>query len=137
LVEFDADAGLCSDCGYERTGPTPSDDLARCQKCGSANQNISVSLPDDAKAREMWALTIRVDRFPGRRKLQRTIFAGSELRKSTGDFVQKERITARDTNEYIEPVREESGEIIHYVHEPLTEHFAHGSVRFKKPKPDA
>src|ERR1019366_4853407 len=128
--------GLCGDCGYERTGPTPADDLTRCPKCGSANQSISVSLSDDAKAREAWTLTIRDDRFPGRRKLRRTIFAGSELPKSRGDFVEKERIIARDTNEYIETVCEESGEIIHHVHEPLTEHFAHGSAKFGKPKPE-
>jgi hypothetical protein len=36
--------GKFGDCGYERAGPTAGDSLTRFPKCGSANQNIAVSL---------------------------------------------------------------------------------------------
>ena len=58
------------------------------------------------------------------------MYYGSDVRKSRGDYVYKERVIDRDANHYRELVREETGEIISDVEHPLKEHIGHGSAKF-------
>jgi hypothetical protein len=124
--------GRCDDCGYERAGPTLADNLTQCPKCGSASQTIAASRSDQIAWRESWRAQVRDGSLPSKRRLRRDIFTGADQRKSHGDFVHKERVIDKDTDRYRELVRTESGEIIHEVDESLTDHFGHGSAKFKK-----
>jgi hypothetical protein len=127
--------GICGDCGYVRPGPTAEDDLTQCPKCGSANQNIAAGITETVTARDGWRFQVRDGNLSSKKRLRRDIFSGAEQRKSHGDFVQKERVIDKDTNRYRKLIRIESGEIIHDVDEPLTDHFGHGSAKLKKVKP--
>jgi hypothetical protein len=107
-----------------------------CPNCGSSNQSVSVGLSDELTIRESWRFKFRDGTLPSKDKLRRDTFIGSELRKSLGDFVHKERTIDRDANRYHELVREESGEITHQVDEPLSDHSGHGSAKLKPAKSD-
>ena len=62
-------------------------------------------------------------------------FAGDDLRKSDGKWMQKERVIDRDKDQYKETVIDpQTGQVIHQNKEPLSEHFGHGSAKFKNDK---
>ena len=49
--------------------------------------------------------------------------------------MQKERVIDRDKDQYKETVIDpQTGQVIHQNKEPLSEHFGHGSAKFKNDK---
>jgi hypothetical protein len=72
---------------------------------------------------------------PGKKNPRLDQFAGADLRKSDGCWMQKERIIDRDRDYYKEVVIDPNdGAVVHKNEEPLSEHFGRGSA---KPKPPA
>ncbi|MGC1133561.1 MAG: hypothetical protein WA941_12120 [Nitrososphaeraceae archaeon] len=56
-----------------------------------------------------------------------------DIYRKTGRSVRRRMRVDRDNNRYTEEVEDkETGEIIHSVDEPLSEHRGHGSARRKK-----
>lgn len=61
------------------------------------------------------------------------MFAGDDLRVSKGDYVEKLRVIDKDNDVYIEKIVDKTTkQVIHSNEEPLSEHFGHGSAKFKK-----
>ncbi len=60
-------------------------------------------------------------------------FEGDDLRKSDSKWVKKSRIVDKNNDKYIEKVVDpETDEVVHHCEEPLSQHFGHGSAKFKK-----
>jgi hypothetical protein len=68
-------------------------------------------------------------RIPGGRRFRLEVRSGDE-RGETGRWMKVHRVIDRDLDEYEEEVRDaETGELIHYCHERLSEHRDHGSAK--------
>lgn len=71
--------------------------------------------------------------LPSKKNPRVDFFSGADLRKSDGKWMSKERVIDRDNDIYREVVvYPETGQTIHCNEEPLSEHFGHGSAKFKK-----
>ena len=71
----------------------------------------------------------------GKSKLRQDFFVGDDLHRKSGKWNKKERYLNKDSDTYKEVVVDpETGEIVHYCEEPLSQHQGHGDA---KPKPDA
>lgn len=69
---------------------------------------------------------------PGKKKPLTEGFAGSQLRKAVGDYVDKRRVIDRENNWYEEDVETEAGEVLRSVAHPLSEHTGCGADKLKK-----
>ncbi len=75
----------------------------------------------------------RIQTYLQRRIHAWIFFAGDDLRRSDGKWMQKKRVLDRDNDRYIEVVVDpETEEIVHEKDEPLSEHVDHGTAKFKK-----
>ncbi len=121
----------CGSCGVpiDESADVPIEDRMPCPQCGSKAREFSVRLKVEAKAQI--GLGFKHKR-PGSKKPIAEGFTGRELRKSVGDFVDKERLIDRENDRYREKVVTDSGEVIRDVDEPLSEHRDHGSAKFKQ-----
>lgn len=126
----------CGDCGepLDPSNCAPGTIQAPCPKCGSIRQNVTLNISDEvtAELRDSLNAKVKDDTFPSKEKVRREFFYGSDKRKSKGDYVYKEREIDKDRNRYRELVREESGEVIRDIEQPLSDHTGHGSAKFKK-----
>lgn len=76
--------------------------------------------------------------LPSKKNPRLDQFAGADLRKSDGRWMQKERIIDRDRDLYKEVVVDpKDGTIVHQNEEPLSDHFGHGSAKPELPRGDA
>ncbi|MBP2297091.1 hypothetical protein [Azospirillum rugosum] len=125
----------CGDCGepLDPSNLTPGTTPIPCPKCGSTNQKVTLNIFDEitTEVRDSLKGKVKDDSFPSKKKVRRDFFYGSDERKSKGDYVYKEREIDKDNNRYRELVREESGEVIRDIEQPLTDHTGHGSAKFK------
>ncbi len=121
----------CGSCGVpiDESADVPIEDRMPCPQCGSTAREFSVRLKVEAKAQV--GLGFKQKR-PGSNKPIAEGFTGRELRKSVGDFVDKERLIDRENDRYREKVVTDSGEVIRDVDEPLSEHRDYGSAKFKR-----
>lgn len=123
----------CGACGHALPAEWEATPEAPCPSCGSKARYISLSLVDavSTQVRETLEGKVRNPAYPGRHKTRKEFSYGADRRNSVGDYVYKEREIDRDADRYRELVREESGEVVRDVEEPLSEHFGHGSAKFK------
>jgi len=107
---------------------------APCPNCGSTQQTLHLAFTDQVliKARDRMEMKVKDDSFPSKKKVRKELIQGFDVRISKGDYVYKEREIDRDNNTYREHITEETGEVIRSVSESLTDHFGHGSAKFKK-----
>ena len=69
----------------------------------------------------------------GKRRDRVEFFTGDQVRKTTGDWVEKERLIDRNNDRYLEVVKEKAtGRIIHRTEERLSEHKGRGSAKFTR-----
>src|SRR3954447_26432427 len=126
----------CGDCGepLDAGNLTPGTTPTPCPKCRSMKQKVKLSFSDEitAKARDSLKGKVKDSSFPSKKKVRREFFYGSDERKSKGDYIYKEREIDKDANRYRELIREESGEVIRDIEQPLTDHIGHGSAKFKQ-----
>ena len=66
----------------------------------------------------------------GKRKIRRQLQTGSQWSVSRAKFVDKVRNIDRDADTYYERVVDpETGQVLRYCEEPLSEHFGRGSAK--------
>ncbi|MBS0980745.1 hypothetical protein [Acetobacter thailandicus] len=126
----------CSDCGAILDPAITAD--AACEKCGSNKQNVKISFQDklSIKARGRLEGKVKDNTYPRKKKIRKEFIQGFDQRISKGDYVYKERDIDRDNDTYREHITEETGEVIRSVTEKLSDHYGHGSAKFKKDSPN-
>ncbi len=124
-------AGHCGICGYGF--PDPAEASARpadspCPECGGHSPVFTVQAADTAELHE-FVQGARGKR-PGKGKPYIETQAGDQYSTARARFMDKYRRIDRDDDWYDEVVIDpETGEIVHECHEPLSEHWGHGSAR--------
>lgn len=127
-------AGRCGECGYEFPDPREAASKSAgtpCPNCGATTNRIfEVHASDSIKLREY--AKVKGRRF-GKKKPYVETECGEQERVSKGDHVAKYRRIDRENDEYQEIVTDlETGAILHETHEPLSEHWDHGSPKAPK-----
>jgi hypothetical protein len=90
-------------------------------------EDVDVSVHDSVKVKA------KDPSLPSKQNPRVEVFAGSDLRKSDGRWMNKERVIDKDRDYYKETVSDpETGKVVHHSEEPLSSHFGHGSAKFKK-----
>lgn len=96
-------------------------------------KNLDLALNDGVEVHDSLRGKVKDASLPSKKNPRVDFFSGDDLRKSDGKWMQKERVLDKDNDYYKEVVVDpETGEEIHHNEEPLSEHFGHGSVKFKK-----
>jgi len=122
----------CSDCGQpldvaDETGREP------CERCGSLRRTHSLYLDATLSVRSQFRWK---HKRPGFRRALVEGVSGSERSVGSGRWVRKTRLIDRETDWYEERiVDEETGEVLHESHEPLSDHSGHGSAK-RRPAPE-
>lgn len=112
----------------------------KCPKCGAFEQEVLMEIIEDVavEAHDNVRLKVKDPALSGKKNPRLDQFAGADLRKSDGRWMQKERIIDRDRDYYKEVVIDPSdGTVVHKNEEPLSEHFGHGSAKTKPPAGEA
>ena len=102
-----------------------------CPECGSTNRKYFDTLRSEISVRSMlnWK-----HQWPGAKRPVAEGVSGSERSQSSGRWMRKKRLIDRENDLYEEMVvDEESGEVVHENHEPLSEHRGHGSGKNRRP----
>ena len=127
----------CSDCGE----PLPlelasSREKPPCASCGSTARTIMVTVEDTITLHEKIGWETNDPNLPSRKKQKKTRvegIAGSEWSDSLQKMVHKERLIDRKNDRYREVVKDtKTGDVIHEVDEPLSQHTGHGSAKSQK-----
>jgi hypothetical protein len=129
-------AVFCTDCN----APLPSEWAHQvapenvCPRCGSIKTTINMNIVDDVGLEVHDSLRARAKdiTMPSKKNPRVDIFAGDDLRKSDNKWMTKERVIDKDKDLYREIVKDPTtGVIVHHNEEPLSQHFGHGSAKFK------
>ena len=105
-------------------------DRQPCQNCGSIIRKYKVTISEDINMRDGYGIK---GKRPGKRKPFIEEVSTPDYSYSKEKNVHKHRIIDRDNDKYFEKITDyQSKEIIHYCEEPLSQHFGHGSAKFKK-----
>jgi hypothetical protein len=126
----------CGQCGQEVNEPasTEAGDRRPCPACGSTSRAFGVLIESQVQLKKSLA-------FKARRQQGGKAFVegkvASELHRDSGKFVRVERIIDRAKNWYREHISDRgTGDVIHHVEEPLSQHQGHGAAkRRSKPGP--
>ena len=90
-------------------------------------EDVGVHMHDSLKAK------VKDPSLPSKKNPRVEVFAGSDLRKSDGRWMNKERVIDKDHDYYKETVSDpQTGEVIHRTEEQLSDHFGHGSAKLMK-----
>lgn len=120
----------CNKCGSVLSDGDPPKNLCQCPNCGSKNIMYKLHLSDTARVYEQIRGKVKA---PGKKKPLREFVHGDEKTKTKGIWVEKKRVIDRVNDWYEEKVADkETGEIYHNCSEPLSQHFGHGSAKYKK-----
>ncbi|MFA4906713.1 MAG: zinc ribbon domain-containing protein [archaeon] len=122
----------CKDCGLllDENPGAKIEDRKPCPGCGSSTRSIYMSIEDRVVVSDSISSKLK---SPGIKKPVIETISGSELYKRENILVNKERIIDRKHNRYHEKVVDpKTGEIIHEVEEPLSDHRKHGNAKFQK-----
>lgn len=126
----------CTNCGQQLPSEWASEIIKPpCPKCGSLKKEISIAIVEDAaiKIHESLRGKLKDANFSSKKNPRVDFFVGDDLRKSDGKWMQKERLIDKNNRQYREVVIDpQTGEIVHHVEEPLSDHFGHGSDKFNK-----
>lgn len=121
---------FCSACDAELpqgVESEPSDARTPCSACGGTGRRFEKKLTATVSAKASLKF---VAKRPGMKRPMREDFHGAELQASTGTWMDKDRVIDRMNNDYSELVVDsETGQVVHQDHEPLDQHFDHGSAR--------
>ena len=122
----------CNECGspLDEPGDLPAEQRERCPKCGSLSRSFSVKLEGGVQLRGGLALKARGG-GKGRPYLEAK--HGDDLWRKMGKWMNLSRVVDRRNNRYTETVTDpDTGEVVHHVDEPLSEHIGHGDDRRKR-----
>jgi hypothetical protein len=121
----------CGICGYGFPDPVeasaqPAD--SPCPECGGHCPVFTVQAADAAEFHDF--VQGAKGKRPGEKKPYIETQAGDQFSPARARFMDKYRRIDRDNDRYDEVVMDpETGEIVHECHEPLTEHWGHGSAK--------
>jgi hypothetical protein len=121
---MNVDSVACAQCGGaidERP-----DDRRPCPSCGSLTRAITAS--GSASIKFETHIGTRV-RQPGGWRWRRQVDSGDSFHRKTGIWNLLHRSMDRDADWYDEVVTDSEGNVIHEVHEPLSDHQGHGDAR--------
>lgn len=97
-----------------------------CPDCGSTIRRYSITVSETVVVRE--SVKYKAKHSEGGRPFQEG-FAGASHFKLTDEWHDVQRTIDRQNDWYDEVVRGPHGDVIHEVHEPLSEHTEHGSAK--------
>ena len=120
---------FCGQCGAELKEPPglPIDERAPCPACGSKSRNHKVSL--DGSITPRGTLSYKARHGKGKKPHKDGIVGASWSRRLI-KWLRIERLIDRDGDLYEEKVTDpETGAVIHYQKEPLTQHTDHGAAK--------
>lgn len=124
------DVVQCGECEAILADETPQDDQRQlCPACGSFKRIIHKEIVDFVHLYDSVRLR---QKEPGVKNPVVDHFSGFEFTHNTRTFSERIRVIDRKRDWYYEFVRDpKTGEIIHECSEPLSQHFGHGSAKFK------
>jgi hypothetical protein len=118
----------CSDCGLQPSDLPDFIQMSQCPKCGSVNRTILDS--ETVKAYEKVKVVVKDPQRKSKEKRRREVIAGDDLYKKSGKWNEIVRIWDRDVDQYFKKITDpETGEVIHFCEEPLSQHIGHGSAK--------
>ena len=123
----------CKNCGelIDTTKDTPTYKTP-CNNCGSTCRIYTANIIENVQIADRWEV---IGKRPGKKKPFCEEIIGFDYSHNSKKIVKKERLIDRDNNKYHEKITDyQTGETIHHCEEPLSEHFGHGSAKFKKKK---
>lgn len=127
---------FCAECNVslpsEWANQVASENVCPC--CGSVKKKIIMNIAEDAGLEVHDSLRLKASNIamPAKKNPRVDIFEGDDLRKSDKKWMMKERVIDKDRDLYREIVKNPTtGEIVHHNEEPLSQHFDHGSAKFK------
>lgn len=125
----------CGKCNEDLSlGFNPSEpDNRPCPKCGSLLKRVEIVFEDQVPVpKEMLDLK---GKQSGKKKPVIEYKSGDEIRRSTGEWVEKVRVIDREHDKYLEKVvNPETHEVIHSCDEALSKHTGHGTAKNKDRK---
>lgn len=122
----------CKKCGFQFQFDV-SKGVNLCPQCGSNELLREIFVKDKATAHEALRLKIKDKKFSSKKNPRKMLFAGEDLRKADGKWLQKKLLADKDNNLYEKTLTDpETGTIIHHCKEPLDKHTGHGSAKKKK-----
>ena len=124
----------CSNCGEQLPLEIAySHDKPPCGNCGSTASHVTVTIEDTIALHDSLEWEGNDSNLPSRKKQKKTRVegkTGSEWSAHLQKMVHKERLIDRKSDRYQELVKDlETGEVIHEIDEPLSEHTGHGSAK--------
>lgn len=130
----------CTDCGHSlpKEWIRPENEEV-CPRCGSNKKKIYIGIVEDAaiNVHESLIGKLKDKNFNSKKNPRYEFFEGDDVRKLDGKWMKKSRVIDKYSDKYYEKVTDpESGDIIHHCEESLSDHFDHGSARFKKEDKD-
>jgi hypothetical protein len=93
-------------------------------------RRISVRIREQIAVRDSLRVEAKDPSRPKRKRLRKQVIKGDEVQRSSGRWMKKYRLIDRDEDRYQERIVDgETGEVVHEVDEPLSQHQGHGSAR--------
>lgn len=126
----------CADCGVRLPDEwVSSKNRGVCPDCGSNQKTIYLNIVEEAALDIHESLSGKVKdiNFNSKKNPRYEFFEGDDLRKSDSKWMKKTRVIDKYNDKYHEKVTDpETGDVVHHCEEPLSDHFGHGSDKFKK-----
>ena len=129
---------ICANCRVEIDEPPNLPEAHRkpCSKCGSIGRHLEILCQEALKVEDHLSRRFKHKdpSLTGKEKVRLDEIIGEELNQGTERFVQKEWWIDRDHTPpwYYEKITDlETGDVIRFCSEPLSEHVNRGSARNK------
>jgi hypothetical protein len=105
----------------------PIEERIDCPACGSMKRAFAIEISDTVQLHS--TLTLKAKSAAGGRPFMKQK-VGDDLHRKTGKWMKLEGVIDRVKDWYKEAVTDpETGQVIHHVEEPLSDHQGHGSAR--------
>lgn len=127
------DITKCASCGnIIDTSKDKCSQKSPCSECGSTIRNYHMTIMENLQLLDGWGVK---GKRPGKKKPFVEDISMPNYSHSKNKLVLKEQLIDRDNDKYREKISDyQTRETIHYCEEPLSQHFGHGSAKFKKEK---
>ena len=122
----------CGNCKEEldEDSNLPPDQRKPCSKCGSLSRCYHVLVNDTIKFHEKLGMKARHN--SGGKPFFESV-VGSDLHRKSGKWMKLERTIDRENNHYREVVVDSNtGDVVHFCEEPLSDHQQHGTEKRDK-----
>lgn len=121
--------GRCVRCDATLTDINSNDPLV-CSKCGPSARHFSLTINETVVARSTVGLKAL---HGGSGKPFFLLKSGASFFRNAEVWCEREIIVDRENDRYKETViNPETGEIVHFCDEPLSQHHGHGSAKDKR-----